>query len=312
MAALKRRRPPMITVFGSLNADLVCPVAELPAPGETVTGPAYSVVPGGKGANQALAAARAGAAVRMVGAVGRDAFRDAALSGLKGGGVDISAVKASDRQTACAFIAVGARGENLIIVASGANLDARAEQLSGLDMTRDDLLLLQMEVSPEENWRAVEIAKAAGAGVVLNLAPAGAVPPEVLRHLDFLIVNETEARQLAVQLGLAENDPEAIGAALAADFVDHCIVTLGAEGVAAFGTSGSYRLPALAVEVVDTTAAGDAFVGGFAAALHQGETREAALTPGVVTGGLACRRLGAQTSLPSRAEIAAARETYRR
>jgi ribokinase len=121
----------MITVFGSLNADLVCPVEHLPAPGETVTGPGYSVVPGGKGANQALAAALAGAPVRFVGAVGRDGFRAPALSGLQAGGVDLSALADSERQTACAFIGVDAKGENQIIVASGANLDARADQLLG-------------------------------------------------------------------------------------------------------------------------------------------------------------------------------------
>jgi ribokinase len=301
----------MITVFGSLNADLVCRVEHLPAPGETVIGPDYTVVPGGKGANQALAAARAGAGVRMVGAVGRDGFREAALSSLKQGGVDLAALADSDRPTACAFIGVDPRGENQIIVASGANLDARAEQLLPLPLGAGDLLLLQMEVPHEENWKAVAIAKAAGAEVVLNLAPAGAVPPEVLRRIDVLIVNETEARQLAAQLGLREEAPEDIGARLAAEFVAQCIVTLGAEGVAACGTRGNYRLPALPVEVVDTTAAGDAFVGGFAAALDQDAPLQTALAWGVVAGGLACRGLGAQSSLPSRAEIAAALESYR-
>ncbi|MGF1592145.1 MAG: ribokinase [Kiloniellaceae bacterium] len=302
----------MITVFGSLNADLVCRVAHLPAPGETVTGPDYTVVPGGKGANQALAAARAGAQVRMVGAVGRDGFREAALSGLKQGGVDLSALTDSDRPTACAFIGVDPRGENQIIVASGANLDARADQLSSLRLGAGDLLLLQMEVPHEENWKAVAIAKAAGAAVVLNLAPTGTVPPEVLRQIDVLIVNETEARQLAAQLGLPETTPEDIGARLAADFVAQCIVTLGAEGVAACGTEGSFRLPALQkIEVVDTTAAGDAFVGGFAAARDEGAPLQTALTWGVAAGGLACRSLGAQSSLPGRAEIAAALKGYR-
>lgn len=300
----------MITVFGSLNADLVCPVEHLPAPGETVTGPAYSVVPGGKGANQALAAALAGAPVRFVGAVGRDGFREPALSSLKAGGVDLTAMADSDRQTACAFIGVDARGENQIIVASGANLDARAEQLKGLALGAGDLLLLQMEVTHSENWRAVEIAKATGARVVLNLAPVGAVPPEVLRQIDVLIVNETEARQLAAQLGLTEVDPEKIAARLAADFVDTCIVTLGPQGVAAYGAGGTLRLPALTVEVVDTTAAGDAFVGGFAAALHEGAAMERALARGVVSGGLACRKLGAQSSLPAAAEIATTLKDY--
>jgi len=298
----------MITVFGSLNADLVCPVEHLPAPGETVTGPGYSVVPGGKGANQALAAALAGAPVRFVGAVGRDGFREPALSGLRAGGVDLSALADSDKQTACAFIGVDAKGENQIIVASGANLDARADQLRGLALGAGDLLLLQMEVDHGENWKAAEIAKAGGARVVLNLAPAGAVPPAVLKQIDLLIVNETEAAQLAAQLGWSETAPEQIAARLAADFVESCIVTLGAAGVAAYGAGGTHRLPALTVEVVDTTAAGDAFVGGFAAALHAGASMQAALAQGVVAGGLACRKLGAQSSLPTEAEIRAALE----
>ena len=301
----------MITVFGSLNADLVCPVEKLPAPGETVTGPGYSVVPGGKGANQALAAARAGARVRMVGAVGRDGFREAALAGLKDGGVDIAAVNDTNRPTACAFIGVDAAGRNQIIVASGANLEVRAAQLRDVGLQPGDVLLLQMEILHGENWRAIEIAKTADARVVLNLAPAGPVPPEVLRHVDYLIVNETEAEQLAAQLGLSEREPQDIGARLAADFVEDCIVTLGAAGVAAFGGVGVLRLPALPVEVVDTTAAGDAFVGGLAAALHAGNPLQRALAQGVVTGGLACRKLGAQTSLPSREEIATALESYR-
>ena len=301
----------MITVFGSLNADLVCQVEQLPAPGETVTGPGYTVVPGGKGANQALAAALAGAAVRMVGAVGPDAFAEAALGSLRNGGVILSGVAQSPKRTACAFIGVDGQGENQIIVASGANLDTKAAQLEALDLGPGDVVLLQMEVTHSENWRAVEIAKAAGARVVLNLAPAGALPPEVLRQIDVLVVNETEARQLAAQLGLGEDEPEAIGEKLAADFVAHCIVTLGAAGVASYGAAGRHRLPAFTVEVVDTTAAGDAFVGGFAAAWEAGEEMADCLAQGVIAGGLACRKLGAQSSLPSGEEIAAALRDYR-
>jgi ribokinase len=301
----------MITVFGSLNADLVCQVEQLPTPGETVTGPGYTVVPGGKGANQALAAARAGAAVRMVGSVGRDAFAEAALQSLRKGGVDLAAIAESNERTACAFIGVDTSGQNLIIVASGANLETRAEQLRQAGLEAGDVLLLQMEVPHPENWQAVAFAKQAGARVVLNLAPVGAVPPEVLRQVDFLIVNETEAAQLAGQLGLAERDPQEVGARLAADFVSHCIVTLGGAGVASYGAAGSHRLPALPVEVVDTTAAGDAFVGGFAAALEAGRAMEDCLAQGVVTGGLACRHLGAQSSLPPQHEIVAELVNYR-
>ncbi|WP_299396134.1 ribokinase [Pelagibius sp.] len=293
----------MITVFGSLSADLVTQVKHLPAPGETVTGPAYTVVPGGKGANQALAAALAGAPVRFIGSVGNDGFRDLALSGMRDGGVDLSLVAESPEQTACAFIAVDAAGENLIFVASGANLDSRAEQLAAAGLTPGDVLLLQMEVTHAENWKAVEIAKAKGARVVLNLAPAGPIPEATLRQLDVLVVNETEAGQLGAQLGIAGSDPEAIAEKIAADFKLDCIVTLGPAGARSFGPSGRFSVPALAIEVVDTTAAGDAFVGAFAAALAGDQTMDRALRQGAVAGSLACRSVGAQPSLPKGAEI---------
>ena len=293
----------MITVFGSLSADLVTKVRHLPAPGETVTGPSYVVVPGGKGANQALAAALAGAPVRFVGAVGNDGFKDLALSGMRDGGVDLGAIAESPEKTACAFIAVDAEGENLIFVASGANLDLKAEQLAAVGLAAGDVLLLQMEVTHSENWRAIEIAKAAGASVVLNLAPAAEIPEDSLRRLDVLVVNETEAGQLGKQLGLAEEDPEAIAARIAADFDLDCIVTLGSAGARSFGPSGKYSVAALAIEVVDTTAAGDAFVGAFAAGLDQGLAMEQALRQGAVAGSLACRAVGAQPSLPSGTEI---------
>ena len=294
----------MITVFGSLSADLVTQVKHLPAPGETVTGPSYTVVPGGKGANQALAAALAGAPVRFVGAVGSDGFKDLALSGMRDGGVDLSAVSESPEKTACAFIAVDAAGENLIFVASGANLDLKAEQLAAVGPAEGDVLLLQMEVTHAENWKAVEIARAAGAKVVLNLAPAGPIPEDALRQLDVLVVNETEAGQLGRQLGLAKEDPEAIAAEIAEGFDLDCIVTLGPAGARSFGPSGRYAVPALPIDVVDTTAAGDAFVGAFAAGLDQGQTMEQALRQGAVAGSLACRAVGAQPSLPKGAEIA--------
>ncbi len=295
----------MITVFGSLSADLVAQVKHLPTPGETVTGPSYTVVPGGKGANQALAAALAGAPVRMVGAVGSDGFREMALSGMQKGGVDLTAMADSPEKTACAFIAVDAQGENLIFVASGANLDARAAQLQDVSLSEGDVLLLQMEVTHAENWKAIEIAKAKGVKVVLNLAPAGPIPEDSLRRIDVLVVNETEAGQLGEQLGLSDQDPEAIAAKIAADFDLDCIVTLGPAGARSFGPSGRFSVPSLAIDVVDTTAAGDAFVGAFAAGLDQDLTMEQALRQGAVAGSLACRAVGAQPSLPNREEIAA-------
>ncbi len=294
----------MITVFGSLSADLVTRVKHLPAPGETVTGPTYTVVPGGKGANQALAAALAGAEVRFVGSVGSDGFKDLALSGMRDGGVDLNAVAESPEKTACAFIAVDDQGENLIFVASGANLDTKAGQLDAVGLAAGDVLLLQMEITHAENWKAVQIAKAAGARVVLNLAPAGPIPENALGQIDVLVVNETEAGQLGRQLGYREKDPEAIAGRIAGAFALDCIVTLGPAGARSYGPSGQYAVPALAVDVVDTTAAGDAFVGAFAAALDQGLAMEAALRQGAVAGSLACRVVGAQPSLPRGEEIA--------
>jgi ribokinase len=293
----------MITVFGSINIDLVTTVPELPGPGETVLGESYRLFPGGKGANQALAAARAGAPTRMVGCVGDDGFADLALADLRAGGVELTHVARTEVNTGCATIAVSARGENLIVVASGANLRAAAAQLANLLLGPTDSLLLQMEVPLEENWRAVRRARAAGARVVLNLAPAAPVPPEILGLLDVLVMNETEADQLAAALGQATGDPAGITAELAGQHDLACIVTLGADGVVTATPDDAWRDAALKVEVVDTTAAGDAFVGVLTAGLDGGLDLKAAVRRAAAAGSLACTTPGAQPSLPSRAEI---------
>jgi ribokinase len=293
----------MITVFGSINIDLVTAVPELPRPGETVLGESYRLFPGGKGANQALAAARAGAPTRMVGCVGDDGFADLALADLSAGGVDLARVARSESNTGCATIAVSARGENLIVVASGANLRATAAQLSDLPLAPADSLLLQMEVPLAENWRAVRHAKEAGLRVILNLAPAAAVPPDILTLLDVLVMNETEADQLAAALGHATGDPAGITAALARRHDLACIVTLGAEGVVTATPADTWRDTALPVEVLDTTAAGDAFVGVLAAGLDGGLDLKTAVRRAAAAGSLACTVAGAQPSLPSRAAI---------
>lgn len=296
----------MIVVFGSLNADLVTRVPSIPAPGETVLGPGYAVHPGGKGANQALAAARAGARVAMVGAVGRDGLADAALALLVAEGVDVSRVARVDAPTGAAFIAVDDRGENAIVVAAGANNDARAEQLADLSFGAGDLLLLQREVPEAECLSAARLAKARGARVMLNLAPAGAPSPDLLALLDVLVVNEHEAEVLAGALDLDTEDPLEIAKHVDAALGIATIVTLGAQGVVGW-TQGVRRAgPALPVTVVDTTAAGDAFCGAFAAALDRGFGYGGALHRGVAAGGLACTRAGAQPSLPRGEEIEAA------
>ncbi|MGL4975556.1 MAG: PfkB family carbohydrate kinase, partial [Bosea sp. (in: a-proteobacteria)] len=177
----------MIVVFGSINLDLVTPVARLPASGETVLGQAYAVHPGGKGANQALAARRAGADVSMVGAVGDDSFAEPALFLLREGGVDLARVAHVQAPTGAAFITVDGQGANQIVVASGANAQVRAAMLDGLTFASRDILLLQREVPEVECIVAARLAKAAGARVLLNLAPSGPLDPALLALLDMLV-----------------------------------------------------------------------------------------------------------------------------
>ena len=292
----------MITVFGSLNIDLVTRVEAIPRPGETVLGPSYAVIPGGKGANQALAARRAGAEVRLVGAVGDDGFADAALSLLLQEGVDCSRVRRVDAPTGAAFIAVDAAGENAIVVASGANARASASVLHDLPAGPGHVLLLQREVPETEALAAARWMQAGGGRVVLNAAPAGAVSADLLACLDTLIVNEHEAAVVGGALGLT-GSIDAIAAAIDARHRVATIVTLGAEGV--LGWTGGVRraVPALPVSVVDTTAAGDAFCGAYAAALAAGLHFSTALARATAAGSLACTAAGAQPSLPSAAAI---------
>jgi ribokinase len=293
----------MIVVFGSINIDLVVPVERLPSPGETVLGPHYTLVPGGKGANQALAAARAGGQVRMIGRVGRDGFADLALAELKAAGVDLSAVERDALPTGCALIPVDRAGGNLIIVASGANSGTIERQVADELLTPDTLVILQMEIPLAENWRLVERAKRRGARVMLNCAPAAEVPHATLATLDWLAVNESEAELLARSLSLTAADARAAGAAIAKAVATTVIVTLGGEGAVAFSGADVWNIGTLPITPVDTTAAGDAFVGAFAAAMDSGADLPAALHRASVAGGLACTVAGAQPSLPTKAAI---------
>jgi len=295
----------MIVVFGSLNADLVTRVGHIPAPGETVIGPGYAVHPGGKGANQALAAARAGARVIMAGAVGHDGLAKAALGLLSAEGVDLSLVARLDEPTGAAFITVDAAGENAIVVAAGANGHARAETLAGIAWEDGAILLLQREVPEAECIAAARIAKAHGARVMLNLAPAGRPDPELVALLDILVMNEHEARVMADALGIAEGNPDAIARVIDARHGIAAIVTLGAEGLVAWTGGVRRTMPAPPVAVVDTTAAGDTFCGAFAAALAGGYGFTGALQRGVAAGSLACTKAGAQPSIPDKAAIEA-------
>ena len=299
----------MIVVFGSMNADLVFSVDALPRAGETVLCPGHSAVAGGKGLNQAVAAARAStdpaSSVQMVGRVGPDGFAPLALQALEDAGVGTEAVTESALPTGCAAVIVDRAGENQITVASGANTDLPPEDLPDDWLGPETVLLLQMEVPLESNWAVARRAKARGARVVLNLAPAKPAPAEVLPSFDLIVLNEIEAGMLAGAQGLGAVSGEEAGRALAVRFGVTTVVSLGSAGAAAFGQGEAWRCGALAIEPVDTVGAGDAFVAGLALGLAEGAPLPAMLQRASVMGGLACLVEGAAPAMPSAAEIEA-------
>ena len=295
----------MVVVFGSINVDFVARVPRFPRPGETLASESFAVHPGGKGANQALAAARAGASVRLFGAVGNDAFAPLALQRLAAGGVDLNGVIRVAEPTGCATILVDARGENCIVIAAGAN--ARADPHSLPDAILEDgaTLLLQHEVGDTANAALLARARRLGARVVLNAAPARPLAVEALDALDVLVVNESEAAAIAAAHAWpAEPSAFARAAARACPRLV-VVVTLGARGAIALHGGESMAAVPPAVEVRDTTAAGDAFAGVLAAALDTGAPLRETLRRAVAAGTLACSAHGAQPSLPDRAAIEA-------
>ncbi len=286
-----------VLVFGSANADLVFPVPELPAPGVTVLGAAVRSFPGGKGANQAVAAGRDGATVAFAGCVGRDAFADVATSALREAGVDLSRLAVVDQPTGCAAICVDPAGRNQIAVAPGANLAARAAQVGDAALGPAAILLMQMEVPAPEIAALVARARARGARVVLNLAPPGDLPLDTLRALDLLVVNEHEAAVLAARLGCAA-DAAALHAALGAGVA----VTLGAAGAEAATAAGICRTAAFPVTPVDTTGAGDCWCGVLCAGLDRGLDLAGAMRRAAAAAAIACTRPGAAAAMPTAAE----------
>jgi len=293
----------MITVFGSINVDLVTRVAKSPLPGETVIGSDYQLIPGGKGANQALAARRAGAKVRLVGAIGDDDIGKTALIELEPAGVDLASVARRHGTTGVAIITVNDKGENTIVVSPGANATASADQVPADAFAAGDTLLLQMEVPYEESMKVARVAHDAGARVVLSIAPFTPLTPLELAPVSVIIVNEHEAADFARHVGLAVHGDQAVVGALARRLDRTVIATLGAEGAMASGPEGLVRVPAIPVTPVDTTGAGDTFVGVLAAWVDQGADLKTAMARAAVAGSLACTRVGAQPSFPTRAEI---------
>lgn len=294
----------MIIVFGSLNIDMVMRVEKMPRSGDTVLSPHYKMVPGGKGANQAVAAAKAGASVKLFGKVGDDEFGRIVLESLKQSSVDLVGVETSkEASTGCASVCIDAQGENMITVASGANLRAKQREIPDFLLSKNTILLLQMETSADENWDLIRRAKKIGARVILNLAPAHEIPQDILKMVDILVMNQNEATHLGLHLGLDVISPTVVARRVVARFGITCIVTLGNQGAVACSPEGVWEVRAMDINPVDTTAAGDAFVGVLAASLERGMDLPSALRQASVASGLACLTQGAQVSLPTQPQI---------
>jgi ribokinase len=293
-------------VVGSLNMDLVVRAPHFPHPGETLTGKSFATFAGGKGANQAAACALLGAETAMIGRVGSDAFGDRLREGLETLGVDTTHIHTdAHAPTGTALIVVEEHGENAIVVVPGANGQLGVTDVlaaKGL-LASARLMLAQLEIPLEPVLEAAAIAHQAGGTVVLNAAPARPLPEALLQAVDHLIVNETEASILA---GITVSDrASATDAAkqLRAAGPRCVVLTLGAQGALLVDDQGPWVCPAKAVQVVDTTAAGDAFVGAWAAALARKDDPRSALCYAVAAGTLATTRMGAQPSLPTHGHV---------
>jgi ribokinase len=298
-----------IVVVGSLNVDLVVTVERLPGPGETVAGRDFAVIPGGKGANQACAAARLGGEVAMVGRVGADAYGEMLRASLASAGVDVSHVRVDGHtHTGLALIAVDASGQNEIVIVPGANgTFTPAELEAGREaVAAAAVLLLQLEVPLGTVEAAARLAHRAGARVILDPAPAAPLSSGLLREVDYLTPNETELGALVTERP-PEGESEAIRQAreLLGRGARNVVVKRGEHGALLLGAVGEASWPAFPVQAVDATAAGDAWNGAFAFALARGSAPVDAGRLATAAAGVSVTRRGAQPSLPSLAEVEA-------
>jgi len=297
-----------IVVLGSLNMDLVVRTEHMPRPGETVRGDSFTTVPGGKGANQAAAAARLGASVEMIGRVGNDTFGPALVDNLRNQGVGTAHVTVDPQApSGTAMIIVDNQGENSIVVAAGANGRVSVVDLQAARtlLAEARYLVLQFEIPLQVVKAAIEMAREMAVPVILNAAPAHPMPPDTLEGVHCVLVNEHEAEFFT---GIPV--PDLASARRAGEILlgmggHAAIVTLGARGAYLVTGKGSVHVPAREVEVVDTTAAGDAFAGGLAVALLRGYPIREAVRYATCAGTLATTVLGAQTSLPSERQVRA-------
>lgn len=308
---------PHIVVVGSLNMDLVVEVPTIPLPGETVLGKNFATFPGGKGANQAVAAARLGAHVTLIGRVGSDAFGDQLLASAQADGIDVSYVgRDESAATGIAMIVVDTQGQNSIAVASGANFCLTVEQVQQAwrKLEKVDLLVMPLETPLDTIQTAVDLANQSGTCVLLNPAPARQLPASILVGVDVLVPNEPETAQLT---GMSVDNPQESRSAakhLLSLGVGNVVLTLGSRGALVLDgkTAGFTLVPPWNVSVVDTTAAGDAFVGGLAVALAEGKSLVEAAQFANAVGALAVTKQGAQPGMPVRQEVEALLEERNR
>ena len=290
----------VIAVVGSLNVDLIAQVSRHPSPGETLHGRGGQMLPGGKGANQAVAAARMGGTVEMIGAVGTDAQAEVGLSGLRSAGVGLAGVREVEGPTGLAIVTVAEDGENTIVVIAGANDSVDAAQVRGArDVLEQAAIVVCQGEIPREG---IEALPALIRGRFLhNPAPVMELDPEVLRASDPLVVNEHEAALVLAQLAPGTTPPELpeqIVTALRESGIDSVVLTLGAQGSLVADADGLHRIPAAPVTAVDTTGAGDAFIGVLAVGLARGESLPAAARLASRVGAFAATGHGAQPSCP--------------
>jgi ribokinase len=286
-----------ITVIGSINMDLVTSTSQIPQVGETVLGNSFHTIPGGKGANQAVASARLGADVTMIGAVGNDSFGETLMDHLTNQGINTeNIIKVKDTSTGIATIILS-DGDNSIIVVPGANNNMTPDVIEKHEdvILNSNILLLQLEIPLESVIRTVELAKKHGILTILNPAPIQKLPKELLEMVDYLTPNEHEQTLLFASIDGTDQELEKLK--------EKCIVTKGAKGVTIFKNSEIIEIPSIQVETVDTTGAGDSFNGALATALCDGLAIEEACQFANVVGAISVTKLGAQTGMPTKKEV---------